>query len=246
MFERHRERFFSARAEDSERAVVDIGILTRGKPTLGITLSSLLLQDTRQLRIHIVDTGDSPVVNRDDVTQAMRLAFDREIHCAYERLRECMRGPFVCFVDDDMALSATVVSQLLGTARRQAGDVCVGPKCLNATLPLGSAEHAHGYTPGSLFSLDDDLRRLLARYYEETVDVVDAVKASEKVWEVAFLGELFARLGRPFLPEPMAVIYHLDHHELSNWSLSDGTAIRHSIALARQLAGGVDGRSLAV
>ena len=78
MFERHRERFISARAEDSDRAVVDVGILTRGKPTLGITLSSLLLQDTSQLRIHIVDTGESPVVNRDDVTQAMRLAFDRE------------------------------------------------------------------------------------------------------------------------------------------------------------------------
>jgi len=67
---------------------IELGILTRGKPTLGMVLIGLLLQDARNLRIHIVDTSETPVVAREDVASAMRLAFDRGIYCGYEVLRE--------------------------------------------------------------------------------------------------------------------------------------------------------------
>ena len=48
-------------------ADVEIGILTSGKPTLGMTLSSLLMQQVQNIRVYIVDTAEKPVINRDDV-----------------------------------------------------------------------------------------------------------------------------------------------------------------------------------
>lgn len=243
----------------AELPTVDVGIVTRGKPTLGMTLTSLLLQDCLQLRLHIVDTGESPAVGRDDVTLAMRLAFDRGIPCSYERLREKKRGfslgrlrlaemlpgPHVCFVDDDMALSAGVIGKLLAAAARQPNYGCVRPSCLRATTPLGSSGVAT-YAPGALLRLDDTLRRIVTAYYADTVDVVDATRSSEKVWEVAFLGEVLAQLGRPTLTEPEAVIYHLDYNELNNWYLGDPAIVRRSVALGRRLAGPVEAKSLAV
>ncbi len=244
-------------AAEGRVAAVEVGILTRGKPTLGIALTSLLLQDIQDVCIHIVDTSESPVVNREDVTLAMRLAFDREIHCSYERLREkkrafslgrlrlleALRGPHVCFVDDDMALSSTVVRSLLAAARSQATIYgCVRPACRNATVPLGSSSQELPYTPGSLFYLDDTLRKIMVQYYAGTVDVVDAAKTSEKVWEVAFLGEVLRQLSRPCVCAPDAVIYHLDYHDLANWHLGDGAIVRRSLALARQLAASASSR----
>ncbi len=251
----------TTQAGNGRPAAVEVGILTRGKPTLGIALTSLLLQDVQDIRVHIIDTSDSPVVNRDDVTLAMRLAFDREIHCSYERLREkkrgfsigrlrlleLLQGPHVCFVDDDMALSSTVIGSLLAAARSQPTPFgCIRPACHKATVPLGSSPQELPYTPGSLLYLDETLRRLMAGYYASTVDVVDAAKAGEKVWEVAFLGEVLRQLGRPCLCEPDAVIYHLDHHDLANWHLGDGAIVRRSLALARQLAAPAAPEPLAV
>lgn len=253
MLWRQRESSAVSRARSCgvSSASIEVGILTRGKATLGIALTSVLLQDVPGVRVHIVDTSDSPVVNRDDVTLAMRLAFDRNIYCSYERLRdrkrgfslgrlrllEVLSGELVCFIDDDMAFGASMMRQLLAVAAGQQGTFgCIRPICRNATLPLGVAEDACHYTPGSLLHLDGALRQALAAYYESTVDVVDPVKSEDKVWEVAFLGELLHRLGRPCLSAPEAVIYHLDHHELRNWSVADGGIIRRSVNLARQLA----------
>ena len=261
MLERRQEIALPARPRgDDEQAVVDIGVLTRGKSSLGIALSSLLLQDTRSIRIHIVDTSESPVVNRDDVTLALRLAFDREIHCSYERLRERRRGfslgrlrllevlrsKHVCFVDDDMALTAPVVRLLLAAAQHQGDYACISPACVNATVPLGGSTADSPYHPGSLFHLDDAVRDVLMRYYASTVDVVDAIRTNDKVWEVAFLGELFRQVDRPCVHEPRAVVYHLDYHELANWSLGDPAIMRRSVNLARQLVGREQRQPLAV
>src|SRR5438552_4862805 len=62
-------------------AALEIGILTRGKPTLSMALASLLLQEPRNLRIHIVDTAERPVIQHEDFSSALRLAFDRGIPC---------------------------------------------------------------------------------------------------------------------------------------------------------------------
>jgi hypothetical protein len=63
---------------------VEIGILTKGKDTLGMVLTSLLLQDAVTVRIHVVDTSNRPVITRDDVRFALRLASDRGIRCTYD------------------------------------------------------------------------------------------------------------------------------------------------------------------
>ena len=54
--------------------LLEIGILTLGKPTLSMALSSLLLQDEQRVRIHIVDTAPSPIINRPEVQSVLRLA----------------------------------------------------------------------------------------------------------------------------------------------------------------------------
>ncbi|MHB1415577.1 MAG: glycosyltransferase family A protein [Chloroflexota bacterium] len=241
-------------------ATVDIGVLTRGKPTLGITLTSLLLQDYCRVRIHIVDISETPVINRDDVTLAMRLAFDRGVHCSYERLSErkkgfslgrlrlleMIAGPYVCFVEDDIALSSSVVARLLHAASRQQGFGCISPVSKNPALPFGGRRETPCYVPGSLLYLDDVLGGVLRMYYGSTVDVVDAVRAPDKVWEVAFLGELLRQLGRPPVLEPSAVIYHLDYHDMQNWQLADTSIVRRSIAVAHRLAARPVAESIAV
>jgi hypothetical protein len=73
---------------EADTAPIGVGILTKGKPTLSMVLVSLLMQDGCPLRVHIVDTAPSPVVRRDDVVFALRLAFDRQIVCEYEYSRE--------------------------------------------------------------------------------------------------------------------------------------------------------------
>ena len=111
-------------------AEIEIGILTRGKPTLGMTLTSLLLQQVRDIRIYIVDTSETPVIHRDDVAFALRLAFDRRIPCNYEYLRErdrafsrgrlrileALKGHNLCFMDDDIVLPSSSLARLLEAA----------------------------------------------------------------------------------------------------------------------------------
>src|SRR5215213_7614691 len=111
---------------EAETAPIGVGILTKGKPTLSMVLVSLLLQDGCPLRVHIVDTAPSPVVRRDDVVFALRLAFDRQIVCEYEYSREkeracgggrqrrleALANPLLVFMDDDVVLPADTVARL--------------------------------------------------------------------------------------------------------------------------------------
>src|SRR5829696_3328831 len=76
----------------SATPLLEIGILTIGKPTLSMALSSLLLQDERRIRIHLVDTAPSPIIDRIEVQSALRLAADRQITCSYEHLHDDKRA----------------------------------------------------------------------------------------------------------------------------------------------------------
>src|SRR6187399_2758546 len=67
---------------------VQVGILTEGKSTLAMVLVGLVLQESVPLAISIVDTAEDAVIKRDDIVFAMRLAFDRGVHCGYERIKE--------------------------------------------------------------------------------------------------------------------------------------------------------------
>src|SRR3954454_19223838 len=95
---------------------IEVGILTKGKATLGMVLANLLMQDLADIRILIVDTSDKPVIQRDDVLFALKLSQDRKIRCDYQRshdkqrnfsigrlaLLEQLTGPHICFMDDDV------------------------------------------------------------------------------------------------------------------------------------------------
>src|SRR4051794_8141793 len=98
---------------------VQVGILTEGKSTLAMVLVGLVLQESVPLEISIVDTADDAVIKRDDVVFAMRLAFDRGVHCGYERIKERnrkfsvgrlrpldeMNRPPLLFMGDDIRLA---------------------------------------------------------------------------------------------------------------------------------------------
>src|SRR2546423_5197179 len=133
-----------ARAAASEPAV-GVRILTKGKPTLSMVLVSLPMQEHCQLRVHIVDTAPSPVVRRDDVVFALRLAFDRQIVCEYEysrekdrafssgrqRLLEALPGPYLVFMDDDVVLPADTLARLRASAGGLRDWGYVTPVCKN-------------------------------------------------------------------------------------------------------------------
>ena len=80
----------AAPESQGQTTALEIGILTLGKPTLSMALASLLLQEPRNLRVHIVDTAERPLIHHEDFSSAMRLAFDRGIACTYEHRRERM------------------------------------------------------------------------------------------------------------------------------------------------------------
>src|SRR5215213_1237000 len=109
---------FGAGTTQDSPPSIQIRILTAGKPTLAMVLVSLIMQEAVPLDIYIVDTAQSPVIKRDDVAFAMRLAFDRGVRCGYEyskergrafsvgrlKLLQELKGPYVSFVDDDIVL----------------------------------------------------------------------------------------------------------------------------------------------
>lgn len=231
-------------------AEVEIGILTRGKPTLAMTLSSLLLQQVQDIRIYIVDTSDSPVIQRDDVAFALRLAFDRRIQCNYEYLREkdrafstgrlrileALKGPNLCFMDDDIVLSASSLEQLLVAIRGEPGYGFVAPFCQHSPFPPGYSSDIPLYTPGAIFFQDETVRSILLDYYSKGVDVLDRKRSSEKVWEPAFLSRLFPSLGRTSLIQSDNVVYHLDYKEPRNWDAYQEQVVARSESRARALA----------
>jgi len=235
-------------AEEPE-APVQIGILTKGKPTLGMALASLLLQEMRDISIHIVDTSEKPVIRRDDVVFALRLAFDREIECTYEYLRggervfslgrlkllEALRGRHICFADDDVVFASSTLPSLFQVVRAVDEYGYVAPLCLNAGMPVGVLGQVTHFGPGGIFYQDEVVRTILLEYYSTTTDVLDRKKSISRVWEIAFMTELFEALGRPCFHQRDNVCYHLDYSERLNWDLADSALIGNSLLKVREL-----------
>ena len=234
---------------EATTAPIGVGILTKGKPTLSMVLVSLLMQEDCPLRVHIVDTAPSPVVRRDDVVFALRLAFDRQIICEYEysrekdrafsagrqRLLEALPGPCLVFMDDDVVLPAHTLARLRERAAPLTDWGYVTPVCKNygvARSPFGEGAH---YTPGGLIYQDDLVRRLLLEYYGSTIDVLDAKRTSGKVWESVFLSEVFARLERTCVTLDDCLTYHLDYHQRAEWHPNESELIANTRARLREL-----------
>jgi glycosyltransferase involved in cell wall biosynthesis len=228
---------------------LEIGILTLGKPTLSMALSSLLLQDEPRIRIHIVDTASTPIVNQPEVQSVLRLAADRGITCSYEHLSdekrafslgrlallETLKGPNVCFMDDDIVMPSRALTLMLDFIRKHPDYGWLAPYCKNvATVRTALAGRPH-YSPGGVFRQDKLVRNILLEYYETTVDVLDKQRSSNKVWEIAFLTELFPLLNRPTHVQEENIIFHLDFHERPNWDLLQEDLVRKSRRKAEEL-----------
>lgn len=239
----------SNRLQDSG-ATIEIGILTKGKPTLSMALVSLLLQENRNIRIHIVDTSESPVIRRDDIVFALRLAFDREIPCGYEHSREKRRafsvgrlkllqaltGQHVCFMDDDVVMASSTLALMLPVLQANPGYGYISPFCKNAGFVGGPLAGVPHFSPGGVFYQDELVRKILLEYYETTTDVLDEKKVPNKVWEISFLTELFSLLGRKCIVLPDTVIYHLDYREPpNNLNWDEAKLVWTSAAKAREL-----------
>lgn len=229
---------------------LQVGILTRGKPTLGMVLVSLLLQENVSLSVHIVDTAPTPVVKRDEVIFAMRLAFDRGVHCAYEyskekyrafsvgrlTLLESMAGHHISFMDDDIVLAS---GALAGLASWVAGRGMFGyasPLCKTHGQVADALPGRPNYSPGGIIYQDEPVRRLLLDYYSTTSDVLDARGPAERVWENAFLSELFPALGRVCAVLPECMSYHLDYRDRPTRYAVDERLVAASVARAHQAA----------
>jgi Glycosyl transferase family 2 len=232
---------------------VQVGILTEGKPTLAMVLVALVLQDSHPFDVYIVDTAESPVIKRDDVVFAMRLAFDRGVHCGYEHIKERnrafsvgrlrllgeMSGPLISFMDDDIVLQPGAIKSLYAWARQAGTFGFVSPVCKDG----GDAEsHLPGrphYSPGGLIFQDETVRRLLTDYYSTKSDVLDARPNGPQFWEKAFLSELFPALGRECQVRSDCLSYHLDYRERPVRYRIDDTIIHDSVTLAREAAAAI-------
>ncbi|MDP2662327.1 MAG: glycosyltransferase family A protein [Dehalococcoidia bacterium] len=229
---------------------IDVGILTRGKATLGIALTSLLLQEMADIRITIVDTGDSPVIKREDVRFALKLAADMRIACEYRHIREndlafslgrlkvlehCT-GSHVCFMDDDVALPSTALRRIAGWIEQNGVYGYVAPHCHNANPLARRLLGPQHFTPGSVFYQDAPVRQALLEYYGSTVDVLDRKGNGDKVWEIAFLSQLFPSLGRRCEVQEDNAVCHVDYGERPNWNLLDRSHVQASLLKARQMA----------
>ncbi len=220
-----------------------------GKPTLSMALTSVLLQEPRNLRIHIVDTSDRPVIHSEDFSSAMRLAFDRGITCTYEHSRErnrafsagrralldALNGPHICFMDDDVVLPGSALRQLTAFINAHPDYGYLAPVVKNAAPLRNVLGSRIQFSPGTVFRQDAVVRKILLDYYSSTTDVLDKQKSSEKVWEIGFLTELFPMLGRPGYAQPDNVIYHLDYHERPNWELMREDLLKASRRKAQEL-----------
>ena len=231
-----------ASPDRGNEAALEIGVLTLGKPTLSMALSSLLLQDEPNIRIHIVDTAPLPIINRPEVQSVLRLASDRNIVCSYEHLRddqrafslgrlallEALKGPNVCFMDDDIVMPSRALTRLLNYIAKHPEYGWLAPYCKNvATVRTALAGKQH-YSPGGVFRQDSVVRNILLEYYDSTVDVLDRRASSKKVWEIAFLTELFPMLNRSTHVQSDNVIFHLDFQERPNWDLLREDLVRNS------------------
>jgi hypothetical protein len=229
--------------------LMEIGILTIGKPTLSMALSSLLLQDEQRIRIHIVDTAPQPIIDRVEVQSVLRLAADRGIRCTYDHLHDDKRafslgrlslleelnGSNICFMDDDVVMPSGAITQMLGFIDSNPDYGWLAPFCKNAgTVRTALAGRPH-YSPGGVFRQDKLVRNILLDYYESAVDVLDKQRSGQKMWEIAFLTELFPLLGRSATVQSENVIYHLDYHERPNWDLRQESLVSNSRKRAEEL-----------
>jgi hypothetical protein len=179
----------------------------------------------------------------------LRLAADRQITCTYEHLHddrrafslgklallETLKGSNVCFMDDDVVMPSQALTMVLEWVREHPVYGWLSPYCKNAgTARTALAGRPH-YSPGGVFHQDKLVRNILLEYYETTVDVLDKQRTHGKVWEIAFLTELFPMLGRETHVQSENVIYHLDYHERPNWDLLQEDLVRTSRAKAEQL-----------
>src|SRR5690242_13941911 len=154
-------------------APIQVGILTRGKPTLGMVLTSLLLQEGVQVRIHIVDTSGEPVINRPDVQYALRLAADRGLYTSYDFIGESNRafsggkarlirelsGPHICLMDDDIVMPSAAIASLVAEATHVGAYGYITPYCRNAPNLSSLGATSPPFSPGALIYLDDLVRR---------------------------------------------------------------------------------------
>jgi hypothetical protein len=200
-----------------------------------MVLANLLMQDLEGLRILIVDTSENPVIKREDVLFALKLAQDRKIRCDYQRSRDKQRnfsagrlalleqltGPHVCFMDDDVVLPSASLTRMAEWAFSRESYGYIAPTCVNAGVSRGFLADRLHYSPGGIFFQDEVVRAILQEYYATTVDVLDTQKTSEKVWELAFLAELFPALGRDCVVQADNVSYHLDYHGGVRWELME-------------------------
>lgn len=228
--------------------LVEIGVLTIGKPTFTMAVSSLLLQDEQQIRIHIVDTAATPIINRQEVQWVLRLAADRGVTCTYEHLHdedrafsvgrlallETLRGSNLCFMDDDIVMPAGALRAMLDYTGRHPSFGWLAPTCKNIVTIRTALGDAPRFSPGGILRQDRLIRNILLEYYETTVDVLDKRPAS-KVWEIAFLTELFPMLGRSTHVQSGNVIYHLDYNERPNWNLLREDLVRATRRKAEEL-----------
>lgn len=237
-------------ASDEPAQPVQIGILTEGKATLAMVLVGLILQERVPLDIYIMDTAESAVIKRDDVVFAMRLAADRGIYCGYEHIRERNRkfsigrlklldeltGPLISFMDDDIVLAPGAAHNLYERARQSGTFGFLSPVLKNwneADSPLPGRPN---YSPGGLIYQDTTVRKILQEYYGTTTDVLDARGGPDRLWEKAFLSELFPALGRMSELRADCLTYHLDYRERPvRYRIDDGI-IQASVAYARTLA----------
>ncbi len=224
---------------------------------LATVIANLVLQENASLEIFVVDTGDQPAIKREDVVAALRLAQDRKVRCEYElhrdkqrafsggrmKLLENLRGPLIAFMDDDVVLPGTAIATL---ARRGAelGERLgwVAPHCVNAGSSRGFLRDLPHYSPGGIFGQDEQVRNILLEYYASTSDVLDARGPRDRVWELAFLTELFPALSRVTELHDETVSYHLDYGGNIRWELMEETLLnntrRHIKRLVDQFASG--------
>jgi hypothetical protein len=196
-----------------------------------------------------VDTSPTPIIDRGEVQSALRLAADRHITCSYEHLHdekrafslgrlallEALTGPNICFMDDDVVMPSQAINIMLQFVHQNPVYGWLAPFCKNAgTLRTALAGRPH-FSPGGIFHQDRLVRNILLEYYESTVDVLDKQRAPHKVWEIAFLTELFPMLDRITYVQADNVIYHLDYYERPNWDLLQEDLVRTSRRKAEEL-----------
>lgn len=215
---------------------VQVGILTKGRPMLATVIANLVLQEEAPLEIFIIDTGDQPAIKREDVRSALRLAQDRRVRCEYELHRDKQRafssgrltllenltGPLLAFMDDDIVLPGTAMAALARRAAALGPRLgWVAPHCVNAGSARGFLRDLPHYSPGGVLGQDAIVRNVLLEYYATTADVLDARGPRERVWELAFLTELFPALGRVTEVQRETVSYHLDYGGGMRWDLME-------------------------